>query len=238
MRSVRAVFIKQGLDMRRNPTTLIQFLVFPVVAFVFTVVVARPNPDIPDMMFVTMFAAIFAGMSVTVTMASVIAEDRERGSCKFLTMAGVKPQQYLLGVGGFVASVGLVIALVFAVMSGFTGTLFVRFWGVIALGVVTSTVLGATLGILARNQQAATAIVMPIALVLAFGPMLAQFNQSVAKLFSVFYTQQVSVLANDPGAGFANDSGAGLARPLFVIVANLAVLLVLFLLAYRARGLR
>jgi len=230
MRNIGAVFIKQGLDMRRNPMTLIQFLVFPVVAFVFTVMVARPNPDIPDMMFVTMFAAIFAGMSVTVTIASVVAEDRERRSCKFLTMAGVKPQQYLLGVGGFIALVGLVIALTFAVMSGFTGAQFVRFWGVIALGVVTSTVLGATLGILARNQQAATAIAMPVAMVLGFGPMLAQFSPSVARVFSVFYTQQVSVLANDPTAS--------LTRPLLVIAANFVALLALFVAAYRARGLK
>ena len=229
MRNAAAVFIKQGLDMRRNPMTLIQFLVFPVVAFVFTVMVARPSPDIPDTMFVTMFAAIFAGMSVTVTIASVIAEDRERRSLKFLAMAGVKPQQYLLGVGGFVAIVGLAIALMFALMSGFTGVQFARFWGVIALGVVTSTVLGATLGILARNQQAATAIATPVAMVLGFAPMLAQFSPSVAKVFSVFYTQQVSVLANDPTAS--------LTRPLLVILANLVTLSALFVVAYRRRGL-
>jgi len=230
MSNAGAVFIKQGLDMRRNPMTLIQFIVFPVVALVFTLMVARPDPDIPDTMFVAMFAAIFAGMSVTTTVASVIAEDKERSSLKFLVLAGVRPQEYLLGVGGFVGLVGAVVALVFALMAGFPGVLFVRFWAVIVLGVVASVLLGATLGMLARNQQAATATAMPVAMILGFGPLLAQFNPAVARVFAVFYTQQVAVLANDPSAG--------LVRPLLVIAADIAVLAGLFVVAYRIKGLR
>jgi len=225
-----AVFLKQGLDMRRNPMTLIQFLVFPVVAFVFTLLVARPDPDIPDTLFVSMFAAIFAGLSVTTTVAAVIAEDKERASWKFLALAGVRPQEYLLGVGGFVGAVGAVVALVFALMGGFPGVQFVRFWGVLVLGVVASVLLGATLGLLARNQQAATATAMPVAMILGFGPLLAQFNPALADVFAVFYTQRVASLANDPSAD--------LVRPLLVIAANIAVLAGLFVLAYRATSRR
>jgi len=52
----------------------------------------------------------------------------------------------------------------------------------------------------------------------------------VARVFAVFYTQQVAVVANDPSSG--------LVRPLLVIAANLVVLAGLFVVAYRTRGLR
>lgn len=230
MRSAGAIFIKQGLDMLKNWGVLIQFIVFPVIALIFTELVAKSDPDIPDTMFITMFAVIFASMSIVVAITSVIAEDRENKSVRFLVMAGVKPHEYLLGTGGVMVVVSAVVVLVFGLMGGFSGAGLATFLGVVMLGVVASTLLGATLGMLARNQQAAVAIGMPVAMVLGFGPMLATFDANIEQVFSVFYTQQVSLLAND--------LSGGLLRPLLVIGANIAVLAVLFGVVYRRRGLR
>ena len=54
MRSVKAIFSKQLRDIFKNKMVLIQFIVFPIVAFVFTEMVARPMADIPDSVFYTM----------------------------------------------------------------------------------------------------------------------------------------------------------------------------------------
>ncbi|GIG27400.1 ABC transporter permease [Cellulomonas denverensis] len=230
MRSARAIVIKQGLDMLKNWTVLIQFVIYPVIAFIFTLLVARKNDEIPDTMFVTMFAVIFASMTIIIAITSVIAEDRENGSIRFLAMAGVKPHEYLVGTGGVVVAVSAVVVAVFAVMGGFTGAGTITFFGCVMLGVIASTLLGAILGMLARNQQSAVALGMPVAMVLGFGPMLATFDSTVERVFTVFYTQQVSLVANDVSAG--------LLRPLLVIAANLAVLAALFAVVYRRRGLR
>lgn len=230
MRSAGAIFVKQGLDMLKNWGVLIQFIVFPVIALIFTELVAKSDPEIPDAMFITMFAVIFASMSIVVAITSVIAEDRENKSVRFLVMAGVKPHEYLLGTGGVMVALSAVVVLVFGLMGRFSGAGLVTFLGVVMLGVVASTLLGATLGMLARNQQAAVAIGMPVAMVLGFGPMLATFDATIERVFSVFYTQQVSLLAND--------LSGGLVRPLLVIGANIVVLAVLFGVVYRRRGLR
>ncbi|MCL1964449.1 MAG: ABC transporter permease, partial [Firmicutes bacterium] len=95
MRSIKAIFSKQLRDILKNRMVLIQFIVFPLVAFVFTQIVAKPNAELDDSMFVTMFAGIYAGMTVLGTTAGIIAEDRERRSLRFLVMAGVKPYQYM-----------------------------------------------------------------------------------------------------------------------------------------------
>ena len=57
MRSARAMFKKQLLDTMKNRLILIQFIIMPVMAFLLTELVAKASDDIPDRMFVTMFAA-------------------------------------------------------------------------------------------------------------------------------------------------------------------------------------
>jgi len=228
--SIQAIFVKQLKDIFKNRMVLIQFVVFPLVAFVFTELVAVPNADIPDSMFVTTFAGIFAGMTVLTTTAGIIAEDRERKSLRFLVMAGVRPYQYMLGVGGVMLAASLIVSVVFGLMGGFAAMDFGKFVAALMLGSVASMLLGGAVGMLAKNQQSATALAMPIGMVLGFTPMLALFNGTVQRIFGVFYTMQVNTLVNDFSAGFA--------KPALIILANVVVFGALFALAYNKKGLR
>jgi ABC-2 type transport system permease protein len=82
---------------------------------------------------------------------------------------------------------------------------------------------------LAKNQQTATAIATPAAMILGFTPMIAGFNEAVERVASVLYTQQLNVIVN----GFSSNFPKALA----VIGANILVLLILFVFAYRKKGL-
>ena len=229
MRSAKTIFIKQAKDMFRNPTVLVMFVVFPAVALIMTQLIAKSNDDIPNNMFVTMMAAIFAGMGLITSMAGIIAEDIERKSLRFLVMAGVKPQEYLLGTGGFILLAGTVTSVLFALIGDFTITELIKFLTVMILSTVASIVLGASIGILSKNQQAATAISMPIAMILGFAPMIAAFNETVEKATSILYTQQLNVIVNDFSANFS--------KAIIVIGVNIVVLLLLFIFAYKTKKL-
>jgi ABC-2 type transport system permease protein len=228
MRSARTIFVKQAKDMFKNPMVLVMFIVFPAVAFIMTNLIDLE--DMPPNMFVTMMGAIFAGMGLITSMAAVIAEDIERKSLRFLVMAGVKPHQYLLGTGGFVLLMGAVTSLIFALIGTFTAAEFVKFLAVMVSASAASVLLGATFGLLAGNQQAASGLVMPVALILGFTPMIANFNETVEKFAGVLYTQQMNVIVNDFSANFG--------KAMIVIGVNIAVLLILFVLAYRSKGLK
>jgi len=230
MRSVKAIFIKQAKDMLKNTMVLVQFIIFPAVALVMTELVAKSNETIPPNMFVTMMAAIFAGMALVTTTASVIAEDIERKSLRFLVMAGVKPHEYLTGIGGFILLAGSIVSVVFGLIGDFTGLEFAKFLTVMITSTAASVMLGATIGLLSKNQQAATALGMPIAMVLGFTPMIANFNVTVEKIANVLYTQQLNVIVNDFSANFA--------KAMLVIGANMIILLVLFVIAYKKKGLK
>jgi len=230
MRSIKAIFIKQAKDMFKNPAVLVQFIIFPAVALVMTELVSKSNEYIPTNMFVTMMAAIFAGMALITSTASIIAEDMERKSLRFLVMAGVKPQEYLLGVGGFILLAGSVVSVIFGLIGYFTWVELAMFLLVMITGVAASVILGAIIGILSKNQQAATAISMPVAIVLGFSPMIANYNKTVEKIAGVFYTQQLNVIVNDFSANFP--------KAMLVIVLNMTVLLFFFVIAYKKRGLK
>jgi len=230
MRSIKAIFSKQAKDMFRNPAVLVMFIVFPAVAFIMTQLIAKSNDDIPDNMFVTMMAAIFAGMGLVTSSAAVIAEDIERKSLRFLIIAGVKPHQYLIGTGGFFLLAGAVTSVVFALIGDFTGTETLKFLTVMITGSAASIILGAVIGMLSKNQQAATSLSMPIAVIIGFTPMVASFSETVEKYASILYTQQINVIVNDFSANFI--------QALIVIGMNIAVLLILFIVTYRKKGYR
>jgi len=231
MRSTKAIFVKQAKDMFKNPMVLVMFIIFPLVALLMTELVAKPSDDnIPINMFVTMMAAIFAGMGLVTAASSVIAEDIERKSLRFLIIAGVKPHQYLVGTGGFFLLAGAVASAAFALIGDFTLIESLKFLVILIAGVATSIILGMTIGMFSKNQQAATSLGTPVAMLVGFVPMIAQFNETVEKVASVLYTQQISVITND--------FSVSILEPLLVIGVNIAVLTILFIFAYKIKGLK
>jgi ABC-2 type transport system permease protein len=228
---MKAIFLKQAKDMLKNPMVLVIFIVFPAVALIMTYFVPIPENDfVSENMFVTMMAAIFAGMGLITAASDVIAEDIERGSLRFLVIAGVKPHQYLLGTGGFFLLAGTVTSIIFALIGSFSGMEFIKFLVIMVTGTATSITLGTVIGMWSKNRQAATSLGMPVALIVGFTPMIASFNETVEKFAGVLYTQQINVIVND--------FSASLVRPLLVVASNIAVLVFLFIVAYKKKGLR
>jgi len=230
MRSIKAIFTKQAKDLMKSPMGLVMFLTFPAVALLMTIFIAGSDENIPPNMFVTMMAAIFAGMGLITSVSDATAEDIERKCLRFLVIAGMKPHQYLLGTGGFYLFAGTITAVIFALIGDFTMRETMKFLAIMVAGVAASVLLGATIGIYAKNRQAATSLAMPAAVLVGFTPMIAAFNETVERVAGVLYTQQINVIVND----FSQD----LWRPLLIIAANIAVLTVLFIIAYKKKGLK
>ncbi|MCL2405990.1 MAG: ABC transporter permease [Defluviitaleaceae bacterium] len=253
MKHVNAIFYKQLKDTIKNPAVLMQFIIFPLLAFVLTflmnmermtndmlealpygtdvdMVLANMNASMPNM--TTMQATVFAGMGLIPIVASIIAEDIEKKSLRFLSMAGIRPTAYLVGIAGVIMFVSLFTSAAFSLIAGFTGLDFIIFTAAMMSGVAGSIVLGATFGIMTRNQQAAAGITMPIALILGFGPIMAQMNPSIARFLHVVYTQQLNVVADYLTIG-------GVDTPLWqsfgIMWANVALLGLLFVLVFRRK---
>lgn len=245
MKSFKAIFRKQLLDTLKNMEILMNFVIYPLMAWMMGAF-ATPNfdgvpEDIAQMLaagmpnMVMMMATMFAGMGLIPVVSSIISEDIEKKSLRFLSMAGVKPISYLLGVGGVTFFLSIFATFAFGFIADFRDMReLLIFVAAMLSGVVASIFLGATVGILSRNQQAASGLSMPAAVVLGFGPMLAQFNGTIRTLMTPFYTQQLNAIADYFAGGPA-------AMPLWqsfaIIWGNVLVLGIVFAVVYRKKGL-
>ena len=229
MQSIISIFIKQVQDILKNKGVLLQAVTFPALAFVLTNFVDLPH-DIPDSMFISLFAIMFVGLVMISNSATIIAEDRERKSLRFLMMAGVKSHQYLMGIGGVLLVFALAVSSLFAMMMpGFSLMERLIFLGSLMLGAVASILLGAIVGMFAKNEQSSISISMTVGMLMGFGPMVAAFNETTGRMFSIFYTMNFIYYFGE----YSN-----MTRSLSVMIINVAILAVMFAWVYGKRGLR
>lgn len=227
MNNIYTVFLKQIRETFRNKTILIQFLMFPVLAVIMENTI-KLN-DMPEHFFARLFAVMFVGMAPLTCMSSIIAEEKEKNTLRVLMMSNVKPVQYLLGTGSYILTMCMVGAVVFTVIGGYKGTETVSFLITMAVGIILSILVGGIIGIISHNQMSATSVTVPVMMIFSFLPMLSMFNETVEKIARITYSQQISILIN---GNYNNMSDS-----IIVVSVNFVLAVVLFLVAYRRKGL-
>ena len=229
MKNIAVIIRKQLSDTLKNKTILIQFLMFPVLVIIFENVVKIE--DMPEHFFAKLFAVMFVGMAPLTCMSAVISEEKEKNTLRVLLMSNVKPAEYLIGVGAYVFVMCSVGTAVFAAVGGYTGADLVRFIAVMSAGIILSELTGAVIGVFSKNQMTATSVTVPVMMILSFLPMLSMFNDTIKSVAQVTYSQQISELIN--GIGTSSIS----AQSLIVIAVNFVLAVILFIAAYKRKGL-
>ena len=229
MKNIAVIIRKQLSDTLKNKTILIQFLMFPVLVIIFENVVKIE--DMPEHFFAKLFAVMFVGMAPLTCMSAVISEEKEKNTLRVLLMSNVKPAEYLIGVGAYVFVMCSVGTAVFASVGGYTGADLVRFIAVMSVGIILSELTGAVIGVFSKNQMTATSVTVPVMMILSFLPMLSMFNDTIKSVAQVTYSQQISELIN--GIGTSSIS----AQSLIVIAVNFVLAVILFIAAYKRKGL-
>lgn len=197
MRNVAVVFEKQCRDTLKNKNVLIQFLMFPMMTIIMEHAVDMEG--MPEHYFAKLFAAMYIGMAPLTCMASIISEEKEKNTLRVLLMSNVRPIEYLLGIGGYVWLLCMCGAGVIAAGGEFSGKELPGFLLVMAVGSLTSLLMGAAIGTWSKNQMAATSVTVPVMMVFAFCPMLSMFNETISKVARFTYSQQVSLLMEQLG---------------------------------------
>lgn len=229
MRNIIAIFIKQVNDTFKNKEVLIQFVMFPVIAIIMESAVKIEG--MPENYFVNLFASMYIGMAPLVSMAAILSEEKEKNTLRALLLSNVRPLEYLIGTGSYILCVCMLGALVFGVTGNYTGSALVIFLLVMAVGILTSMLIGAAIGTWSRNQMMATSITVPVMMVFAFFPMLSMFNTSIEKVARITYSQQINILISQVeqmSVKFEN---------VFVIMVNMTMAIALFIYGYRKTGL-
>ncbi|MDE6386599.1 MAG: ABC transporter permease [Lachnospiraceae bacterium] len=194
MKNATIIYRKQIKDAGKNIALLIQFVMFPLMAVIMDN--AIQVADLPEHFFVGMFAVMHIGMAPLNVTAAIIAEEKEKNTLRVLLFGGVRPFEYLIGTGGYVFSSCMIGAVIFALLGGYRGREFVLFLLIMAAGILVSMFLGAVIGICSKSQIIAASVMTPVMMIFAFLPMIAMFNETIAKVADFAYSQQIQILIN------------------------------------------
>jgi len=243
MNATKALFSKQISDFLKNMSVTVMFIMFPVIAFFMTTFMEGPDAAFN----VLNFTAMFIGMGPLVYVANTIAEDNEHKNLRFLIMAGVKPAQYLGGIISFAVIMCIPGMLAFAWMIDVAMADLPLFLLIGLAGCLAASMLGATVGLFAKNVQQCSAIYTPLMIVMAFTPMIAMFNPDAAVVVDFVFTRQImlALFQLSPSVAEISDFLSELAflpvnmtTSLSVIGGSVLAFIIVFFVAYRKKGLR
>ena len=229
MKHVNAILWKQIKDTLKNKEILIQFVMFPVITIIMEMAIEIKG--MPEHYFANLFATMYLGMAPLTAMAAVISEEKEKNTLRVLVMSNVKPMEYLLGTGIYIWGICMIGSVVIGAAGGYEGKQFMCFMLIMAAGNLISLLVGALIGTWSRTQMMATSLTVPVMLVFAFLPMLSMFNEGIAKVAKYTYTGQIHLLINQMEHIQVEAQTAG------IIMVNLLAAVVLFVIAYRKKGL-
>lgn len=229
MNKVMAILKKQIKDTPKNKEVLIQFIMFPLLTLIMQNAVHIEG--MPHNYFVLMFATMYVGMAPLTSAAAIIAEEKEKNTLRMLLMSNVKAVEYLLGIGIYVFVLCMAGAAIFAAAGGYTGGAWGAFMLIMAIGIITSLLMGAAIGTWSRSQMSATSLSVPLMMVFSFLPMLGSFNKQINTVSRLTYSQQIQNLLTEAGHAAVS------AENIIVITVNLVCVCILFVIAYRKCGL-
>lgn len=229
IRIIYAIWKKQIKDTLKNKEILIQFVMFPVLT---AVMQGSMNIEgMPENYFISLFATMYIGMAPLTAMAAIISEEKEQGTLRMLLMSNVKAEEYLIGTGGYVLMICSLGALFFGILGDFRGADLASFVLAMCSGILISLLLGAAIGVRSKGQMAATSIAVPVMMLISFLPMLASFNDKVAKVSKYLFSQQCSKIMGEIGSHAAG------AESMIIIGINFVLVILLFTFCYRRYGL-
>lgn len=231
MNNILTVIKKQLKDTLKNKSVLIQFMMFPVMGIIMTKAITIDN--MPANFFIYLFSSMYIGMAPLTSVSAIISEEKEKNTLRVLLMADVSPWQYLFGIGCYIFTACLVGSAIFACLLEDASTNErICFLLIMAVGIIASIMIGAVIGVGCKNQMSATSISVPVMMIFAFLPMLAMFNDTIAKIAKITYSEQVRIMISSLGSsdGFSNN--------ILIIGLNIIIFGTLFYVLYRKHGLK
>ena len=227
MKNIIVIIKKQIKDTIKNKTVLIQFILFPILTIIMENAIKMDG--MPEMFFTKLFSIMYIGMAPLTAMAAIISEEKEKNTLRVLMMANVKPWQYLVGVGVYVWTICMLGAGIMA--TGLDRENVLAYMLIMGAGFILSILAGACVGIYSKSQMVSTSVVMPVMMILSFAPMLSLFNDKIAKVSKVLYTQQMRLILDNMKLADIKTESA------IIIMVNAVIVLALFFIIFRRKGL-
>lgn len=231
-RNLKAVLYKQFADMSRNKMLIFMMLMYPILLFLFYILLKNNNKQILDFMFPT-FVTMHIIMSPIICFSSVISEEKEKGTLRVLLLSGVNAIEYFLGV---------FLCLLFFLMISTSPYYFLlnlehkecfQLFLISFIGVSCSSLLGSIIGIVAKNQIVVGTISSPVSMIIGLLPMMSNFSSDLKRVSDYLYSQRIY----DFVYSFRVNTVDLTIKDLVIFGCNFVVFALLFVIVYRKKSL-
>jgi len=234
MRKISALLWKQMKTISYNPFIISGLLVFPVMAFIFNLTTDPNDPYVAAEMI--QMAMFFIQINVLVNGANIIcvmiAEEKEKKTLNVLITSTVSGMEFLISkvLGTVILTAASNVALFF--IYGLQDTMAIGpFLLLTTIAILPAAAIGAVVGILCKTQTAASTVVSPVIMVLAFVPTFIPEGSFLESAFRYVFSEQLilgirAVSYGEPFMGYVG-----------FIAVNFAMLLPVFWLFYKKKGL-
>ena len=180
---ILALFKKQKIEVYRNPKMLFMYLIFPLMALFYSLLDAN-NANI--YLFINMDIIMPA---ITCT-SSTIGEEREKGTLRSLVFGGVHPLEFFGGTGMFLILLNFISVCILGIVCGSEDdSTYVLLLSL--LSIIISTLIGAIIGMLSKNQSSIAAVSAPVSLGIGMLSVAGSVNTNVHWFTKFMYSQAV-----------------------------------------------
>ncbi len=225
MRHIYAIFWKQCKDTLKNKAILLQFILFPVITIIMENAISIQ--DMPEHFFANLFSTMYIGMAALVSISTIISEENEKGTLKVLRLSNVKSFEYLLGNSIYILTFCMIGSLIMGLTSGYAGTNLLYFMIIMLIGHIFSILIGASIGVICKNQMKATSMSLPIMMIFSLVPMLSNFNNTIKSIGKFIFTEQLYMYLNDlPNFNITFESG-------IILLCNFILIITIFIYSYK-----
>jgi len=194
LRVIRAMINKEKTDILRNKKMLIIMFIFPVI-YLFITFAGIQEFKGDGSAFVLMHSIMVPIQII----ASIVAEEKEKGTFKMLMMSGVRAFEYIIGI--------MVIVMMFLVFDQTGATKNSDTFEAVIVNMIAfilSMMIGFIIGVISDNQVSVGAVSLPVTLIIFFMPIVGMFNEKYEFLGKYLYSGVLFKILNGTHCNLEN----------------------------------
>ena len=191
LRVIRAMINKEKTDILRNKKMLIIMFIFPVI-YLFITFAGIEEFKGDGSAFVLMHSIMVPIQII----ASIVAEEKEKGTFKMLMMSGVRAFEYIIGIM-VIVMMFLVFGMVIFDQTGATKNSD-------TFEAVIVNMIAFIIGVISDNQVSVGAVSLPVTLIIFFMPIVGMFNEKYEFLGKYLYSGVLFKILNGTHCNLEN----------------------------------
>ena len=218
---IRTIIEKEREDIFRNKRMLLIMFLFPIMYLIMSLIAGDILTE-DGSAFILMHIVLVPIM----TIATIVAEEKEKSTLKLLVLSGVNTIQYIVGIIIIIMMFIIIGLLIFDFQGALRLDTTVQDVILIFISVICSMLIGSLIGATVPNQMSVGPIAIPIILIIFFIPVSTIFLPK----YKCFTKYLYSSVAFDILKG-----GVITFETIWILALNLVLIGILFILLFNRR---